>query len=119
MYHWWNFVSKKCISLTNSWKNGQIASTLQTEEQDIYDIVVQLNPDYIEDIEALETTGKETIEVQLPADVKPRQYVTVVAVDEAGSKTEFEALVRFDSEVDVDYYKHGGILQMVLRQKLA
>ncbi|KMK76578.1 aconitate hydratase AcnA [Alkalihalobacillus pseudalcaliphilus] len=72
-----------------------------------------------ESAESLGLTGKETIEVQLPADVKPRQYVTVVAVDEAGSKTEFEALVRFDSEVDVDYYKHGGILQMVLRQKLA
>ncbi|KGA97275.1 aconitate hydratase [Alkalihalobacillus alcalophilus ATCC 27647 = CGMCC 1.3604] len=72
-----------------------------------------------ESAESLGLTGKETIEVQLPADVKPRQHVTVVAVDEAGNKTEFEALVRFDSEVDVDYYKHGGILQMVLRQKLA
>ncbi|WP_413381335.1 aconitate hydratase AcnA [Alkalihalobacillus sp. 1P02AB] len=72
-----------------------------------------------ESAESLGLTGKETIEVQLPTDVKPRQHVTVIAVDEAGNKTEFEALVRFDSEVDVDYYKHGGILQMVLRQKLA
>ena len=32
---------------------------------------------------------------------------------------EFKALARFDSEVEVDYYRHGGILQMVLRNKLA
>ncbi|KYG34885.1 aconitate hydratase AcnA [Alkalihalobacillus trypoxylicola] len=72
-----------------------------------------------ESAESLGLTGKEAIEVHLPEDVKPRQYVTVIATNEAGNKTEFEALVRFDSEVDVDYYKHGGILQMVLRQKLS
>ena len=31
---------------------------------------------------------------------------------------EFEVLARFDSEVEVDYYRHGGILQMVLREKI-
>ncbi len=32
---------------------------------------------------------------------------------------EFDAMVRFDSLVEMDYYRHGGILQMVLRNKLA
>ncbi|WP_411859326.1 hypothetical protein, partial [Bacillus licheniformis] len=27
-------------------------------------------------------------------------------------------VVRFDSEVEIDYYRHGGILQMVLRNKM-
>ena len=42
----------------------------------------------------------------------------VTATDEAGNKKEFEVLVRFDSEVEIDYYRHGGILPMVLREKL-
>ena len=42
----------------------------------------------------------------------------VTATDEEGNKKEFEVLVRFDSEVEIDYYRHGGILQMVLREKL-
>lgn len=50
--------------------------------------------------------------------VRPRDIVTVRAIDEDGSVKTFEALVRFDSEVEIDYYRHGGILQMVLREKM-
>ncbi|MFC4323161.1 aconitate hydratase AcnA [Litchfieldia salsa] len=71
-----------------------------------------------ENAEVLGLTGKETIEVQIDETVKPRDYVKVTATDEDGNKQEFEVLVRFDSEVEVDYYRHGGILQMVLRDKL-
>lgn len=63
-------------------------------------------------------TGKEVFEVDLNDNVKPRDVVTVTAIDEDGSKKQFQALVRFDSEVEVDYYRNGGILQMVLRNKL-
>ena len=69
--------------------------------------------------ESLGLTGKEAISVDITNDVKPRQHVTVTATDESGNVTTFEALVRFDSDVDVDYYRHGGILPMVLRSKLA
>ncbi|HHY21598.1 MAG TPA: aconitate hydratase, partial [Bacilli bacterium] len=72
-----------------------------------------------ESAETLGLTGKETFDVQITNDVKPRDMVTVVATDENGNKKEFQALVRFDSEVEIDYYRHGGILQMVLRQRLA
>ncbi|MFD1737036.1 aconitate hydratase AcnA [Bacillus salitolerans] len=71
-----------------------------------------------ENAEVLGLTGKETIEVQIDENVKPRDLVRVTATDEAGNKKEFDVLVRFDSEVEVDYYRHGGILQMVLRDKL-
>jgi len=50
--------------------------------------------------------------------VRPRDIVKVTATDEAGNKKEFEVLVRFDSEIEIDYYRNGGILQMVLRNKL-
>ncbi|MEH7495780.1 aconitate hydratase AcnA [Neobacillus niacini] len=71
-----------------------------------------------ESAETLGLTGKETIDVQVDENVKPRDLLKVTATDEAGNKKEFEVLVRFDSEVEVDYYRHGGILPMVLREKL-
>ncbi|RFB18954.1 aconitate hydratase AcnA [Bacillus sp. HNG] len=71
-----------------------------------------------ENAETLGLTGKEEIEVQIDENVKPRDYVKVTATDEEGNKKEFEVLVRFDSEVEIDYYRHGGILQMVLREKM-
>ncbi|MBU8878330.1 aconitate hydratase AcnA [Bacillus sp. FJAT-29790] len=72
-----------------------------------------------ESAETLGLTGKETIDVQIDENVRPRDLVQVTATDEAGNKKTFEVLVRFDSEVEIDYYRHGGILQMVLREKLA
>jgi aconitate hydratase len=71
-----------------------------------------------ENAEVLGLTGKEAIEVTIDETVRPRDFVKVTATDEAGNKKEFEVLVRFDSEVEIDYYRHGGILQMVLRDKL-
>ncbi|MED4462020.1 aconitate hydratase AcnA [Metabacillus fastidiosus] len=71
-----------------------------------------------ENAETLGLTGKETVSVEIDETVKPRDFVKVTAVDENGTKKEFEVLVRFDSEVEIDYYRHGGILQMVLRDKL-
>ncbi|MGM0851089.1 MAG: aconitate hydratase AcnA [Bacillota bacterium] len=68
--------------------------------------------------ESLGLTGRETISVNVTNDVKPRDILMVTAVAEDGTKTEFEVLARFDSDVEVDYYRHGGILQMVLRNKL-
>jgi aconitate hydratase len=71
-----------------------------------------------ENADVLGLTGKESIEVSVDETVKPRDFVKVTATDESGNKKEFEVLVRFDSEVEIDYYRHGGILQMVLRDKL-
>ena len=38
------------------------------------------------------------------------------ATAEDGRTTEFKANVRLDSDVDVEYYMNGGILQTVLRK---
>ncbi|MBD8027931.1 aconitate hydratase AcnA [Ureibacillus sp. Re31] len=69
--------------------------------------------------ESLGLTGKEEISVNITDNVKPRDILTVTAKAEDGTVKEFKALARFDSEVEVDYYRHGGILQMVLRNKAA
>ena len=44
--------------------------------------------------------------------------VRVSALHENGTETEFEVDVRLDTEVELDYYRNGGILQTVLRQML-
>lgn len=72
-----------------------------------------------ENAEILGLNGKEVINVDIDENVKPRDIITVTAVAEDGKKTEFEALVRFDSIVEIDYYRNGGILPLVLRGKLA
>ncbi|MBU5266370.1 aconitate hydratase AcnA [Virgibacillus proomii] len=72
-----------------------------------------------ENAEKLGLTGKETYHVDINENVKAHDLVKVIAVDESGNKTEFRAIARFDSDVEIDYYRHGGILQMVLREKLA
>ena len=38
------------------------------------------------------------------------------ATKDDGSVTEFDAIVRIDSPVEVEYYRNGGILQTVLRR---
>ena len=67
--------------------------------------------------DSLGLKGDETISVNLTDDVKPRDILTVTAVSPEGKETKFDVLARFDSEVEVDYYRNGGILQMVLRNK--
>ncbi|WP_368654912.1 aconitate hydratase AcnA [Ornithinibacillus sp. 4-3] len=68
--------------------------------------------------EKLGLTGRETFKIELDENVQPNQLTAVTAVAEDGKETKFNAVVRFDSEVEVDYYRHGGILQKVLRSKL-
>jgi len=42
--------------------------------------------------------------------------LTVVATDDEGGTTEFRVVVRIDTPMEAEYYRHGGILQYVLRQ---
>lgn len=68
--------------------------------------------------ESLGLTGEEAISVNIAEGVKPRDILKVTATATDGSVKEFDVLARFDSDVEVDYYRHGGILQMVLRDKM-
>jgi aconitate hydratase len=71
-----------------------------------------------QDRTTLGLTGWEVFTVSGVADdLYPGKRLTVTAA--AGErKTTFEALVRIDTPVELDYYRHGGILQFVLRQLL-
>jgi aconitate hydratase len=50
--------------------------------------------------------------------LQPRQKLKVVATKQDGQRVEFEATVRIDTPVELDYYRNGGILQTVLRKLL-
>ncbi len=62
-------------------------------------------------------TGEETFDITgIAADLHPRMTVKVTARKPGGSVTTFDAIVRIDTPDEADYYRHGGILQYVLRQ---
>ena len=44
--------------------------------------------------------------------------LSVIAIADDGVETRFDVLCRIDTPVEVDYYRHGGILPYVLRQLL-
>jgi aconitate hydratase len=68
---------------------------------------------------SLGLTGRETVTITgIAQGLAPGGRVTVSARDEAGKDTLFPAVVRLNSAVELDYYRHGGILQRVLRQFL-
>jgi len=66
---------------------------------------------------ALGVTGTETFAISgLDNAVQPGQKARVTVTREDGSDFAFEAVVRLEGMVEVDYYRNGGILQTVLRQ---
>ncbi|XP_066996456.1 cytoplasmic aconitate hydratase [Anabrus simplex] len=67
-----------------------------------------------ETAESLGLTGKELYTITIPEDCHPLQQLTV-QVDDGRS---FQVLLRFDTEVDVTYFKHGGILNYMIRKML-
>lgn len=70
--------------------------------------------------ESLGLTGEETFDIDgLSDDLQPRQTITVKATSSDGSIKEIPMTVRIDTPVELDYYRHGGILAFVLRKLLA
>ncbi|MDE0881374.1 MAG: aconitate hydratase AcnA, partial [Myxococcota bacterium] len=70
-----------------------------------------------EDHESLGLDGFETFDFAgLDDELKPLQGLQVTATKGDGTQIHFDAEVRIDTPVEVDYYRNGGILQTVLRQ---
>jgi aconitate hydratase len=77
-----------------------------------------------EDATSLGITGDETfdvagIEAALADSARGKREVTVRAQRPGNSAFDFTAIVRADTPQEVAYYRHGGILQYVLRDLLA
>jgi aconitate hydratase len=68
---------------------------------------------------SLGLSGRESFDVLgLDDDIAPRSRVRIVARD-GSREVGFEAVVRLDGPIEVDYYRHGGILPAVLRRLAA
>jgi len=64
-------------------------------------------------------TGRERFDILgIDDSLQPKQALSVLAIADDGTETRFEVMCRIDTPVEVDYYRHGGILQYVLRQLL-
>ena len=63
--------------------------------------------------------GSETFTITgLVNGIEPKQQAKVSVMRPDGSRSSFEAIVRIDAPAEVEYFHHGGILQMVLRHLL-
>ena len=72
-----------------------------------------------EDANILGLSGHESMSIAgIEMGLKPGKELDVTALKEDGSEIKFKAIIRLDSEIEVEYVKHGGILQYVLRQFL-
>ncbi|MGH8801325.1 MAG: aconitate hydratase, partial [Casimicrobiaceae bacterium] len=72
-----------------------------------------------ENADSLGLSGEETFDISgLARRDEPAHNLRVRATDAQGKVTEFDALVRIDTPVEADYYRHGGILPYMLRQLL-
>ena len=66
--------------------------------------------------ESIGLTGRERFHIRgIAQDLKPAKRLDVVAVDPDGQETRFQVKCRIDSPIETEYYRHGGILQYVLR----
>jgi len=70
--------------------------------------------------ETLGLDGSETFDFQgLDREIKPGMEVTMVVTSAEGSSREVPLRLRIDTPIEVEYYRHGGILPFVLRQLLS
>jgi aconitate hydratase len=71
-----------------------------------------------ENRETLGLTGQEVFEIEGVASLSPKKAISVRAQSGDGSPKTFSVIARVDTPEEVSYYRHGGILQYVLRQML-
>jgi aconitate hydratase len=69
--------------------------------------------------QSLGLSGEETYDIAgLTDQLRPGAQLTVRAQPANGQPIEFQARVRIDTPVELEYYRHGGILQMMVRRLL-
>lgn len=72
-----------------------------------------------ENAASLGLTGREKYDIRgVEAGLRPGAELTVVATAENGAATSFNVTVRIDTPIELEYYRHGGLLNYVLRKFL-
>jgi aconitate hydratase len=72
-----------------------------------------------EDAASIGLDGSETFDIPLGNDLRPRQTLLVTATAGDGSIKTFSTVARVDTDIEVEYLRHGGILHYVLRRMVA
>ncbi len=71
-------------------------------------------------VAALNLSGDESFDIGgIAGDLKPQQDVTLTIRRRDGSTQQVPLLLRIDTPIEVDYYRHGGILPYVLRELIS
>ena len=70
-------------------------------------------------VESLGIRGDEQFDIAVPESIRPQQDVTLRITRADGSSREVSLLCRIDTPIEVDYFRHGGILPFVLRELIA
>jgi aconitate hydratase len=69
--------------------------------------------------DVLGITGYESFDIEGISDnLYPNKLIKVSATRKDSSKLNFEVIARLDSNVEIEYYLNGGILNMILRNFL-
>ncbi len=67
--------------------------------------------------QSLKLDGSETFDISgIDGDIKPQQDVTLTIHRKDGRHDTLSVLLRIDTPIEVDYFRHGGILPFVLRE---
>jgi aconitate hydratase len=72
-----------------------------------------------ENAKSLGLNGNETFDIPITDDLKPGEEIVVTARKSNGDEIRFTAVARLDTPIEVDYFRHGGILHYVLRDYLS
>jgi aconitate hydratase len=70
-------------------------------------------------VDSLGIKGDESFDIDVPTDIRPQQDLTLAITRRDGSKQTVQVLCRIDTPIEVDYFRHGGILPFVLRELVA
>ncbi len=71
-----------------------------------------------QDRQSLGLTGYESFDLNLPENINPGEKIQVIASSADGTTLSFNVIARLDSQVEVSYYRNGGILHTVLREMM-
>jgi aconitate hydratase len=66
--------------------------------------------------QSLGLSGDETIDIVGLDEIRPQQDVRLTIKRKDGSEKTITVRSRIDTAIEVDYYRHGGILPYVLRE---
>jgi aconitate hydratase len=69
--------------------------------------------------ESLGIKGDEIIDIDFPSQLVPQQEIMMTVRRADGGSSQVKLLSRIDTPIEVDYFKHGGILPYVLRDLMA